>query len=90
MLDQYLSAVIANDPDAVPLAVGFRQTENAINVRPGAGTWATVSGLGEVHRRYLDEFSGQAAYYGTVREADQTPIVTLRVRVEDGQLTEAE
>jgi len=32
LLDQYLAAVIKHDPKAAPLAVGFRQTENAINV----------------------------------------------------------
>lgn len=89
-LDRYLGAVIANDPSAVPLVVGFRQTENAINVRPGSGVWRTVTGLGEVQRRYLDPVTGQAAYYGTVEEGDGTAIVTVRVRVENRELTEAE
>jgi len=62
MLDQYLTAVIKHDPSAVPLVVGFRQTENAINVRPGNGVWKTVTGLGKLQRRYLDPVAGQAAY----------------------------
>ena len=90
MLDQYLNAVIKHDPNAAPLVVGFRQTENAINVRPGNGVWKTVTGLGKVQRRFLDPVSGQAAYYGTVEEGGATPIVTVRVRVENRQLTEAE
>jgi len=90
MLDQYLAAVVKHDPSAAPLVVGFRQTENAINVRPGNGTWKTVTGLGKVQRRYLDATSGQAAYYGTVEEGSSTAIVTVRVRVENKQLTEAE
>ena len=90
MLDQYLNAVIKHDPSAAPLVVGFRQTENAINVRPGNGVWKTVTGLGAVQRRYLDPVSGQAAYYGTVQEGSATAIVTVRVRVEGGKLTEAE
>jgi len=90
MLDQYLAAVIKHDPSAAPLVVGFRQTENAINVRPGNGTWKTVTGLGTVQRRYLDPSTGQAAYYGTLQEGAGTPIVTVRVRVENRQLTEAE
>ncbi|HEX6995239.1 MAG TPA: hypothetical protein VF339_13950 [Gammaproteobacteria bacterium] len=90
LLDQYLEAVVANDPSAAPLVVGFRQTENAINVRPGAGVWQTVTGLGDVQRRYFDPVTGQAGYYGTVEEGDSTAIVTVRVRVEDRQLTEAE
>ena len=71
MLDQYLNAVIKHDPAAAPLVVGFRQTENAINVRPGNGVWKTVTGLGTVQRRYLDPVSGQAAYYGTVEEGGE-------------------
>jgi hypothetical protein len=90
MLDRYLDAVVDNDPDAAPLAFGVRQTENAINFRPGSGPWESITGLGEVQRRYLDPVSGQAAYYGTVLEGDETAIVTVRVRVEDGEITEGE
>jgi len=90
MLDQYLTAVVKHDPAAAPLVVGFRQTENAINVRPGNGVWKSVTALGKVQRRYLDATSGQAAYYGTVEEGSSTAVVTVRVRVEGKQLTEAE
>jgi len=90
MLDQYLAAVVKHDPSAAPLVVGFRQTENAINVRPGNGVWKTVTGLGAVQRRYLDAATGQAGYYGTVEEGSATAVVTVRVRVENRQLTEAE
>src|SRR6186713_204450 len=90
MLDQYLTAVIKHDPAAAPLVVGFRQTENAINTRPGQGVWKTVTGLGKVQRRYLNPVSGQAGYYGTVEEGSETPIVTVRVKVENRKLTEAE
>lgn len=90
MLDQYLSAVIKHDPAAAPLVVGFRQTENAINVAPGGGVWKTVTGLGRMQRRFLDPVTGQAAYYGIVQEGSKEAIVTARVRVENRKLTEAE
>ena len=90
MLDQYLTAVIKHDPAAAPLAVGFRQTENAINTRPGNGVWKTVTGLGKTQRRYFDPVAGQAGYYGTVEEGSETAIVTVRVKVENRKLTEAE
>jgi len=90
MLDSYLEAVVANDPAAAPIVTGFRQTENAINVAPGSGTWQSVTSLGRVQRKYLDEVSGQAAYFGTVEEGDATAIVTIRVRVQNRMLTEAE
>jgi hypothetical protein len=89
-LDRYLEAVIAHDPAKAPLAYGVRQTENAINVAPGQGVWQTVTGLGQVQRKYFDAVSGQAGYYGTVMEGGETAIVTARLRVEDRQITEAE
>ena len=89
-LDRYLDAVVAHDPSKAPLVVGFRQTENAINVAPGRGAWASVTALGSVQRRYFDAVSGQAGYYGTVKEGAETAVVTVRVRVENRELTEAE
>jgi hypothetical protein len=90
MLDSYLNAVVAHDPAQAPMVVGFRQTENAINIAPGDGVWQSVTALGNVQRRYFDAETGQAGYYGTVMEGDATAIVTLRLRVEDQALTEAE
>lgn len=90
MLTAYLDAVIAHDPSKAPLVIGFRQTENAINVAPGQGTWQSITALGEVQRRYLDPVTGQAGFYGTMMEGDATAIVSVRLRVEDKALTEAE
>ena len=89
-LDRYLEAVVAHDPSKAPLVVGFRQTENAINVAPGRGVWQSVTALGSVQRRYFDPVSGQAGYYGTVMEGEETAVVTVRLRVENRELTEAE
>jgi hypothetical protein len=90
MLDRYLAAVVAHDPSKAPLVVGFRQTENAVNVAQGKGVWKSVTALGKVQRRYFDTVTGQAGYYGTVMEGADTAIVTVRLRVENRALTEAE
>ena len=90
MLDQYLDAVIKHDPKAAPLVVGFRQTENALNVAPGNGVWKTMTGLGKMQRRYLDATSGQAGYYGLIEEGGTTALVTVRLRVQNRKLSEAE
>jgi hypothetical protein len=89
-LDRYLAAVIKHDPGAAPLRLGFRQTENALVVAPGGGVWKTASGLGALQRRYLDPVSGQAAYFGILEEGAQSAVVTLRLRVEDRAVSEAE
>jgi len=98
-LDQYLNAVVAHNPAAAPLSVGFRQTENAMVRRRGDGLWESAKGLGKLQRRYFDVDSGQAGYFGTLEDAKVTAqgatatvtaIVTLRIRVEDRKITEAE
>jgi hypothetical protein len=89
-LDQYMNAVVKHNPAAAPLFVGFRQTENSVVVRLGTGTWKSVTALGKVQRRYLDAVSGQAGYFGTVEEGAERAIVTVRVKVENRKITEAE
>ncbi len=89
-LDQYLNAVIKHEPSAAPLFVGFRQTENAVVVRNGTGTWKSVTGLGKLQRRYIDPVSQQAAYFGVVEEGEGSAIVTVRVKVDQRKITEAE
>ncbi len=90
-LDQYLNAVIKHDPSAAPLSAGFRQTDDAVVIRAGmGGTWKSVTRLGKLQRRYVDAVTGQAAYFGTVEEGADEAIVTVRVKVENRKITEAE
>jgi hypothetical protein len=77
-LDRYLQAVTTHDPAGAPLAIGFRQTDNAVAVLPGTGTWTSVTALGSVQRRFFDQVSGQAAYFGTVQEGDNIQNVAAR------------
>jgi hypothetical protein len=89
-LDQYLNAVVKHDPAAAPLFVGFRQTENAVVVKTTTGLWKSLTGLGKVQRRYFDPVSGQAAYYGIIEEGSAADIATVRIKVEDKKIAEAE
>lgn len=89
-LDAYLTALVAHDPKAAPLSAGFRQTENAVVRNAGTGLWQSATKLGAVQRRYYDAVTEQAAYFGTLEEAAGPAIVTLRLKVEDRKITEAE
>jgi hypothetical protein len=89
-LDQYLNAVVKHDTSAAPLFVGFRQTDNSVVVRPGTGNWQSITALGDIQRKFFDPVSGQAAYLGLIEEGQATGIATLRLRVENRQITEAE
>lgn len=90
ILDRYLEAVVQHNPAAAPLALGYRHTENAINVPQGKGVWQSVTRLGQVQRRYIDPVSSQAAYYGIAEETGKRAIVTARLRIEGRAITEAE
>src|SRR5579863_5610133 len=89
-LDQYLNAVVEHNPAAAQLSVGYRQTENSKAVRPGAGVWKSAKALGKLQRRYFDTESEQAGYFGTLEEESGTAVVTLRLKIEDRKITQAE
>jgi hypothetical protein len=89
-LDQYLNAVVKHDPAAAPLFIGFRQTENATVVKLGSGLWKSATALGKVQRRYFDPVTRQAGYFGIIEENGTPAIVTVRLKVENKKITEAE
>ena len=90
LLDKYLNAVIAHDPAKAPLVVGFRQTENSIATPLGEGLWRTTTALGEVQRRFYDPINGSAAYWGLIKEGAGSAVVSVRVRIENREISEAE
>jgi hypothetical protein len=89
-LDQYLNALVKHDPAAAPLSVGFRQTENAFVIRNGVGLWQTAKAMGKLQRKYYDAVTEQAGFFGVIDEAAGPAIVTLRLKVDDRKITEAE
>ncbi len=68
-LNSYLAAVLKHDPAAAP--PGAKLPSHRKRHQYSAGQWglASITALGQVQRRYLDPFSGQAAYYGIVVRA---------------------
>jgi hypothetical protein len=89
-LDQYLQAIMKHDPKAAPLFLGYRHTENAVLTKLGEGAWKSVTSIGKVDRRYYDPVSGQAAFFGVLNEGEEPTVTTVRIRVEDRKITEAE
>ncbi len=90
MLSRFLDAVVARDPARAPLAIGFRQTQNSVLTPAGTGAWQTVTAIGPVQRRYFDPVTGNAEFFGVVTDGGQPAVASLRLRVEDGAITEGE
>jgi hypothetical protein len=88
-LDRYLAAAAAHKPDGLALAPGFRETQNAVDAKPGTGIWTTAKALGR-GVRYADPASGEAGYFGTIEEAAGPALIGLRIKVQTGAIIEAE
>ncbi len=91
LLDGYLKAMIAHDPDRAGLDFTFRQTQNAVVIPRGEGLWQDAEGLGPVQRRFADPENGAAAYYGSlILKGGETAVAALRLHETAGKVDEAE
>lgn len=89
-LDTYLAGVFKHDPAAARLADDHYATLNTAVVRKGEGFWKDVSGYGSLQRRYFDPVNGAAAYLGLLKENDKEVTSSVRIKVENGKVSEAE
>ena len=90
VVNQYLAAVVAHDPSRLPLSKDVMYTENDQVIQLGDGFWKTAEGRGNYTHIIADPEFGQVAYMGTMREAGQPLLLSLRIRVELGRVTEIE
>ncbi len=90
VMDQYLAALVAHDPKRLPLSADAIYTENDQIMDIGDGFWKTVQGLGNYKHIFADPEFGQVAMMGTMREAGAVLLLSLRLRIELGRITEIE
>ena len=89
-VDRYLDAVVAHDPAKAPLAKGAKFTENGQRLEFGEGLWNTMTSKGAYRLFVTDVEAGQAAFLGSIQEAGTPAMIALRLRIRNGQITEAE
>jgi hypothetical protein len=90
LIDQYLKAVVAHDPSKLPLSEDVKYSENYQMLKIGDGFWKTAEGTGNYRHIFADPEFGQVAMMGTMREAGTLLLMSLRLRVELGRITEVE
>src|SRR2546421_6007966 len=90
VMNQYLAAVVAHDPRRVPLSEDVMYTENDQVLKVGDGFWKTAAGLGNYKHYFADPEVGQVAFMGTMQEAGAALLLSLRLRIELGRITEIE
>jgi hypothetical protein len=88
--EQYLDALAAKDPKRAPLAADVRYTENGQRLVPGDGFWNSVTGRGSYKLHVADPVGRQIVTFTTMREAGTPMIIAMRLKVENGRITEVE
>ncbi|HEY3826709.1 MAG TPA: hypothetical protein VGL82_19250 [Bryobacteraceae bacterium] len=90
VLNQYLAALAAHDPKRLPLSADVMYTENDQQMDVGDGFWKTAEGAGNYKHIFADPDAGQVAMMGTMREAGAVLLMSLRLRIQLGRITEIE
>jgi hypothetical protein len=91
LADDYLAALVAHNPKAVPLAADLKFVENLTPTKAGEGLWATASSVPKAFAIHVpDPVSRQIGFIGMMEESGKPIQLGLRLKVEDGKITEAE
>jgi hypothetical protein len=90
-LQAHMKALAARDPSLMTLASDVRFTENNVYIPVGEGLWGTVTAVDEVGLETADPSTGNAAWFGSVRENGAPAILAVRIHVnEAGAIDEIE
>jgi hypothetical protein len=88
--DQYMDALIAHDPQKLPLSPRLKNTENGQRLDPGDGFWRSATGKGK-YRLFVDDVqAGEVALITTMTEATHPVSVAFRLKIDNRQISEIE
>jgi hypothetical protein len=89
LMDQYLTALPKHDASGLPLAQNVKLVENTIPTAVGKGLWQTATGGPTDFKVYAaDVDQGQIGFIGVIENKKTPTIVSVRLKVENGKITE--
>jgi hypothetical protein len=89
-ITNYLNAMIAHNPQSLPMATGARFTENTKTLPLGEGLWKGASKIRPYRQDFLDVREGQAASHVIVEENGAPIMLALRLKIVDKKIIEIE
>jgi hypothetical protein len=89
-ITQYLNAMVAHTPGALPVAATVRFTEDTVDIKLGDGLWKQASKIRPYRLDILDVAQGVAASQVVVEEAGSPVMLMLRLKVVSKKITEVE
>lgn len=91
LTESYLAALAAHDPSAVPLADDVAVVENIARIQPGEGLWTTTTAAPDNFSIHVpDPITQQAGWLGKLENNGEPAVVAIRLKVEGGEIVEAE
>ena len=91
LMKDYLAALVAHDPSAVPIDRYVKFTENTAEIPVGFGLWETASGGPSQFQIYAaDPVNQQVAGLFMMKENDQDILLGVRLALKRGKIAEAE
>jgi hypothetical protein len=89
LMNNYLAALAKHDPSSVPIADNVKLVENTEVTPIGKGLWKTATGGPKEFKIYVaDPVAGQIGFMGVIEENKKPTIVSIRLKVLDGKITE--
>jgi len=86
MMTQFVDALVAHDPSALPLAGEVRYTEDSRNARLGEGIWRSVTADGGFRQDYIDTRKQVAAAHVLLHEDETQVLYSVLLHVADGEI----
>jgi hypothetical protein len=82
---------VKHDPAGLPLAAKVKYTENTATIPVGDGLWVGMSSAPTGFKIYAaDPTARQVGFFGVVEEFNKPVLLALRLRVQNGKITEIE
>lgn len=89
-ITQYLDAMVAHNPRALPLSDKVRFTEDTVEMKLGEGLWKSASKIRSYRQDILDVRQGVAASQVVVEDSGMPALLVLRLKIAGKKITEVE
>jgi hypothetical protein len=90
VMDQYLAAMIAHNPAGVAISAQVKFSENGVVLPIGMAAWQTMDSLGAFKQYMADPQGHSVGFLGTIMERGREAILSVRLKLKDRVIDEAE
>ncbi len=87
---EYRAAYLKHDPSLAPIASSVRFSENNVVLKFPDGSWDTVTQEIGPALTFSDPLTGEVGIFTSVMQKDTPGFLAIRLRVEDGRITQIE